>query len=98
MQDTGHHMLGQFAASIIAKELFNVQRVVVVRCEEICLSGLVRQKLKYLWFLRKMMNTKPSHGLIHLCAPAKILWKTIRLFEEGFPITRLRGEQLRLLD
>jgi large subunit ribosomal protein L13Ae len=53
--------------------------VVVVRCEEICLSGgLVRQKMKYLRFLRKRMNTKPSHGPIHFRAPSKILWRTIR--------------------
>ncbi|KAI3962716.1 hypothetical protein MKW92_008914, partial [Papaver armeniacum] len=29
-------------------------------------------------FLRKRMNTKPSHGPIHFRAPAKILWRTIR--------------------
>ncbi|CAN6487216.1 unnamed protein product [Victoria cruziana] len=71
-------MLGRLA-SILAKELLNGQRIVVVRCEEICLSGgLVRQKMKYLRFLRKRMNTKPSHGPIHFRAPAKILSRTIR--------------------
>ncbi|EPS58218.1 hypothetical protein M569_16597 [Genlisea aurea] len=76
--DARHHMLGRLA-SIIAKELLNGQRVVVVRCEEICLSGgLVRQKMKYMRFLRKRMNTKPSHGPIHFRAPSKILWRTIR--------------------
>ncbi|RZC56603.1 hypothetical protein C5167_015458 [Papaver somniferum] len=76
--DARHHMLGRLS-SIIAKELLNGQKVVVVRCEEICLSGgLVRQKMKYLRFLRKRMNTKPSHGPIHFRAPAKILWRTIR--------------------
>ncbi|KAK1296306.1 60S ribosomal protein L13a-4 [Acorus calamus] len=76
--DARHHMLGRLA-SIVAKELLNGQKVVIVRCEEICLSGgLVRQKMKYLRFLRKRMNTKPSHGPIHFRAPAKILWRTIR--------------------
>ncbi|XP_011041875.1 PREDICTED: 60S ribosomal protein L13a-1-like [Populus euphratica] len=76
--DARHHMLGRLA-SIIAKELLNGQRVVVVRCEEICISGgLVRQKMKYLRFLRKRTNTKPSHGPIHFRAPSKILWRTIR--------------------
>ncbi|RWR84042.1 60S ribosomal protein L13a-4-like protein [Cinnamomum micranthum f. kanehirae] len=76
--DARHHMLGCLA-SIIAKELLNGQKVVVVRCEEICLSGgLVRKKMKSLRFLRKRMNTKPSHGPIHFRAPAKILWRTIR--------------------
>ncbi|VFQ69695.1 unnamed protein product [Cuscuta campestris] len=76
--DARHHMLGRLA-SILAKELLNGVRVVVTRCEEICLSGgLVRQKMKYHRFLRKRMNTKPSHGPIHHRAPSKILWRTIR--------------------
>ncbi|KAI0523531.1 60S ribosomal protein L13a-4 [Dendrobium catenatum] len=76
--DARHHMLGRLA-SIVAKELLNGQHIVVVRCEEICMSGgLVRQKMKFLRFLRKRMNTKPSHGPIHFRAPAKILWRTIR--------------------
>ncbi|KAJ0963506.1 hypothetical protein J5N97_028628 [Dioscorea zingiberensis] len=53
--------------------------VMVVRCDEICMSGgLVRQKMKFLRFRRKRMNTKPSHGPIHYRSPAKILWRTIR--------------------
>lgn len=76
--DARHHMLGRLA-SIVAKELLNGQKVVVVRCEEICISGgLVRQKMKYLRFLRKRMNTKPSHGPIHFRAPGKIFWRTVR--------------------
>jgi large subunit ribosomal protein L13Ae len=76
--DARHHMLGRLA-SIVAKELLNGQKVVLVRCEEICISGgLVRQKMKYMRFLRKRMNTKPSHGPIHFRAPAKIIWRTIR--------------------
>ena len=76
--DARHHMLGRLA-SIIAKELLNGQKVVVVRCEELCISGgLVRQKMKYMRFLRKRMNTKPSHGPIHFRAPAKIFWRTVR--------------------
>lgn len=52
---------------------------VVVRTEEIAVSGgLVRQKMKYLRFLRKRMNTKPSKGPHHFRSPARILWRTIR--------------------
>jgi hypothetical protein len=76
--DARHHMLGRLA-SIVAKELLNGQKVVLVRCEEICISGgLVRQKMKYMRFLRKRMNTKPSHGPIHFRAPSKIFWRTVR--------------------
>ncbi|KAG4210138.1 hypothetical protein ERO13_A02G026101v2 [Gossypium hirsutum] len=50
-------MLGRLD-SILAKELLNGQKVVVVRCEEICMwGGLVRQKMKHMRFLRKRMNT-----------------------------------------
>ncbi|TYI38516.1 hypothetical protein ES332_A02G033300v1 [Gossypium tomentosum] len=82
-------MLGRLA-SILAKELLNGQKVVVVRCEEICMwGGLVSQKMNIMRFLRKRMNTKPSHGLIQFPAPANILWRTIRgcvfLFEVLFP-------------
>ncbi|KAL5060011.1 hypothetical protein RYX36_031615, partial [Vicia faba] len=49
--DTRHHMLGRLA-SIVTKEHLNGQKVVLVRCEEICISdSLVRQKMKYMWFL-----------------------------------------------
>jgi large subunit ribosomal protein L13Ae len=41
--DTRHHMLGRLF-SIIAKELLNDQKVVVVRSEQICNSdGVVHQ-------------------------------------------------------
>ncbi|GER27058.1 60S ribosomal protein L13a, partial [Striga asiatica] len=33
--------------------------------------------LKYLRFLRKRMNTKPSHGPIHFRTPSKFLWRTV---------------------
>ncbi|KAH6764340.1 Ribosomal protein L13 family protein [Perilla frutescens var. frutescens] len=63
--DARNHMLGRLA-SILAKELLNGQRVDVVRCEEICLSGgLVRQKmkLKILWrTIRGMIPHKTKRG------------------------------------
>ncbi|GER45866.1 60S ribosomal protein L13A [Striga asiatica] len=59
--DAIHHRLGRLA-SILAKELLNGQEVV---------------KMKYLRFLRKRMNTKPSHGPIHFHTPSKILWRIV---------------------
>ncbi|KAG4210133.1 hypothetical protein ERO13_A02G025701v2 [Gossypium hirsutum] len=35
-----HHIPGRLA-SILAKELLNGQKLVVVRCEEICMSGVL---------------------------------------------------------
>ncbi|MCO5607710.1 hypothetical protein L7F22_061909 [Adiantum nelumboides] len=74
--DARHHMLGRLV-SILAKELLNGQRVVVVRCEDICLLGrLVKQEMKYLCFPRKRMNTKLNKGPIHFRAPSQM--RTIR--------------------
>eukprot|EP00005_Dracoamoeba_jomungandri_P000045 CAMPEP_0174251140 /NCGR_PEP_ID=MMETSP0439-20130205/1064_1 /TAXON_ID=0 /ORGANISM="Stereomyxa ramosa, Strain Chinc5" /LENGTH=204 /DNA_ID=CAMNT_0015331381 /DNA_START=35 /DNA_END=649 /DNA_ORIENTATION=- len=76
--DGRDHILGRLA-SIVAKQLINGNRVVVVRCEEIVIAGsLFRNKLNYLSFLRKRCNVKPSHGPIHYRAPSKIFWRTVR--------------------
>merc|ERR1712117_109050 len=57
----------------------NGQKVVVVRCEEINISGnFYRNKLKYLDFLKKRCNVKPSRGPFHFRAPSKIFWRTVR--------------------
>ena len=51
--DAKDHMLGRLS-SYVAKMILNGKRVVVVRCEEINISGnFYRNKLKYLDFLRK---------------------------------------------
>merc|ERR1719401_2701562 len=66
-------------ASVIAKNILQGQRIVVVRCESICISGnFYRNKLKVLEFLRKRMNTKPSRGPYHFRAPSKIFCRTVR--------------------
>lgn len=72
------HLLGRLSA-LIAKTLLHGQRVVVVRCEGICISGsFFRNKLKYLSFLRKRCNVNPARGPYHFRAPSKILWRTVR--------------------
>ncbi|XP_067950747.1 large ribosomal subunit protein uL13-like [Watersipora subatra] len=76
--DARGHLLGRLA-SIVAKTLLRGQRVVVVRCEEINISGsFYRNKLKYLDFMRKRCNTNPNRGPYHLRAPSKMLWRVIR--------------------
>jgi len=66
-------------ASVVAKQLLTGQRVVVVRCELIEISGpFYRNKVRYLSFLRKRCNIQPSHGPIHYRSPAKIFWRTVR--------------------
>jgi len=72
------HLLGRLA-SVLAKELLNGQKVVVVRAEEINISGsLFRNKLKYASFIRKRTNTNPTRGPWHYRAPSRILWRVIR--------------------
>jgi hypothetical protein len=51
---------------------------VVVRTEGINISGnFYRNKLKYLDFLRKRCNVKPSRGPFHFRAPGKIFWRQV---------------------
>ena len=59
------HLLGRLAA-IVAKQVLLGRKVVVVHCEGINISGnFYRNKLKYLAFLRKRMNTNPARGPYH---------------------------------
>jgi len=76
--DARGHLMGRLA-STVAKTLLQGQRVVVVRCEGINISGnFYRNKLKYLDFLKKRMNSNPSRGPYHFRAPSKIFWRVVR--------------------
>jgi len=76
--DAKDHLLGRLA-SIVAKTLLQGQKVVVVRCEDLNISGsFYRNKLKYLDFLRKRCNINPSRGPFHFRAPGKIFIRTVR--------------------
>ena len=41
-------------------------------------GNFYRNKLKYLYFLKKRCNVKPSRGPFHFRAPSKIFWRTVR--------------------
>ncbi|XP_003746303.1 60S ribosomal protein L13a [Galendromus occidentalis] len=72
------HLLGRLA-SLVAKTLLTGQKVVVVRCESLVISGgLFRNKLKYLSFLKKRCNVNPTRGPFHFRAPSRIFWRTVR--------------------
>ena len=72
------HLLGRLA-SLVAKQLLQGQNVVIVRCEDVNISGsLVRNKIKFAAFLRKRTLTNPKRGPIHYRAPSKIVWRVIR--------------------
>uniref|UniRef100_A0A6S8ZJI7 60S ribosomal protein L13a n=1 Tax=Ditylum brightwellii TaxID=49249 RepID=A0A6S8ZJI7_9STRA len=76
--DGRDHLLGRLA-SIVSKELLSGQKVVIVRCDEVCVSGsLTRNKVKYAQFRKKRMNTNPGRGPFHFKSPARMVWRTIR--------------------
>ncbi|KAJ5944729.1 hypothetical protein N7516_004897 [Penicillium verrucosum] len=73
------HLLGRLA-STVAKQLLSGQKIVVVRCEALNISGeFFRAKLKYHAYLRKMTRFNPTRGgPFHFRAPSRILYKAIR--------------------
>ncbi|CAC5422202.1 RP-L13Ae [Mytilus coruscus] len=76
--DARGHLMGRLAA-VVSKTILQGQRVVVVRCEGINISGnFFRSKLKYLDYLKLRCNVKPSRGPFHFRAPSKVFYKTVR--------------------
>jgi large subunit ribosomal protein L13Ae len=76
--DAKGHLLGRLA-STIAKQLLNGQSIVVVRSEEVQVSGsFFRNKLKFMAFMRKRCIVNPNRGAFHFRAPSRILYRTIR--------------------
>merc|ERR1711976_332872 len=77
--DGKQHLIGRLAA-VVAKELLNGQRIVVVRAEEIIKSGpLYKNRMKYVEWLKLKSNTNPRHGgPYHFKAPSKLLWRVVR--------------------
>merc|ERR1711967_141752 len=67
--DARGHLMGRLA-SFVAKEALLGQKVVVVRCEEIVISGS---------FIRnKLMNTNPKKGPFHHRSPADMFQRVVR--------------------
>lgn len=76
--DGRDHLLGRLC-SVVAKELLAGQKVVIVRCDEIVISGsITRNRVKYAQFRAKKMNTNPGRGPFHFKSPARMVWRTIR--------------------
>lgn len=72
------HLLGRLA-STVAKQLLNGQKIVIVRCEALNISGeFFRAKLKYHAYLRKATRFNKTHGLFHFRAPSRIFYKAVR--------------------
>merc|ERR1711967_10616 len=76
--DARGHLMGRLA-SFVAKEALNGQKVVVVRCEELVISGsFIRNKLKLLMKSVKRMNTNPKKGPFHHRSPADMFLRVMR--------------------
>ncbi|QSL65445.1 hypothetical protein MERGE_002756 [Pneumocystis wakefieldiae] len=72
------HLLGRLA-SVVAKQLLSGQKIVIVRCEEINISGeFFRNKLKMHAFLRKRTRFNATRGPFHFRAPSRIMYRAIR--------------------
>jgi len=76
--DCRNHMMGRLA-SVVAKELLNGQKIVLVRTEEICISGsLFRNKLRLSHELVKRTLSNPKKGPLHHRNPSRMVWRVIR--------------------
>jgi large subunit ribosomal protein L13Ae len=72
------HLVGRLASKV-AKELLRGQRVVVVRCELMNMSGsLFRKKLEWDEFLHKANNTNPRRQFKHYRSPSRMFWRIVR--------------------
>ena len=76
--DLKDHVLGR-AAAVIAKQLLLGKKITVVRTEKLTIAGTeIRNKIKYLNFLRKKKQTNPKKGPFHHRAPSEIFLRTVR--------------------
>merc|ERR1712096_247276 len=82
--DARNHLLGRLA-SFVAKEALLGQKVVLVRCEDIVISGsFIRNKMKLLMKRNKRMNTNPVKGPFHHRSPAFQRVKCVEGIPEPF--------------
>lgn len=73
------HLVGRLAA-VVAKQLLSGEKITVVRCEQMNISGsFFRNKLFVLAYLRKKFVTNPKRGgPHHNRAPSKMFFKAVR--------------------
>ena len=76
--DLKGHVLGR-AAAIVAKQLLLGRKITAVRVDEANISGAeIRNKIKYLNFLRKRHVSNPKKGPFHHRAPSDIFCRVVR--------------------
>ncbi|KAG5482647.1 hypothetical protein CUR178_06684 [Leishmania enriettii] len=76
--DLKDHVLGR-AAAVVAKQLLLGKKITVVRCEQLNIAGTeIRNKIKYLQYLRKRKLTNPTKGPFHHRSPSDVFIRTVR--------------------
>jgi large subunit ribosomal protein L13Ae len=93
------HLMGRLA-SIVAKQLMRGQRVVVVRCEALNISGsLFRNNLKYQDFLNKSCNSNPRKMFKHFRSPSRMFWRVLRgMTPHKAPIGKAALQRLKVFE
>lgn len=72
------HLVGRLASKV-AHELLCGQKVVIVRCEELILSGsLFRNNTNFHEWLRKANNSNPRRNFKHFRSPSRMFWRSLR--------------------
>ena len=72
------HLMGRLA-SVVAKELLNGQKVVVVRCEALEMSNSIyANEIKFRHFVAKRTATNPKRGPFHETTPAQLFKRAVR--------------------
>lgn len=76
--DLKDHVLGR-AAAVVAKQLLLGKKITVVRCEQLNIAGTeIRNKIKYLQYLRKRKLSNPKKGPFHHRSPSDVFIRTVR--------------------
>ena len=65
------HLMGRLA-SICAKYLLNGNKIVIINCESIEISGKpIKKKFEYLSLFKKKTTTNPKRGPFHFKSPSQ---------------------------
>ena len=76
--DMKDHVMGR-AAAVIAKQLVLGRKITCVRTDKIVIAGTeIRNKIKYLNFLKKRKLSNPTKGPFHHRAPSDVFARVVR--------------------
>ena len=85
--DAENQILGRLS-SVVAKELLNGEKIIIVNCERAVLSGSPKSKIKF--YFQRVRRGDPIHGPFFPKRPNEILRRTVRGM---LPWDRTRGRE-----